>query len=149
MSSLTRKKDEKLNEILRTLRELHKMMRYFLGTYSRYVGKAAERLTLLSIQRIYEIGGLRIDNLYIPPIKIIAENIQGENYEIDLLGQDDEGNFWLIETTTYPIFDESIINRIYRRIQKWCNENEYKPSFILFAYGGIEHGYLIYQALYL
>ncbi len=140
MSSLIRKEDKKLNEILQTLRELHRMMKYFLGTYSRYVGRAAEQLTFLCINRIHKIGGLWIDNTYIPPIEILMRNVRDENFEIDLLGRDPEGNYWIIETTTYPIFDESIVNRIYRRVQRWYNKNKYKPSFILFAYGGIEHG---------
>jgi len=141
------KKDiqKQLNSIFRMLRDLRNMMKYFLGTYSNYVGKAAEQLTASIIAKINEMGGINLGGVHVGPIEILSRNLKGENYEIDLIGVDDEKNIWIVETTTYPIFDLTIANKIYRRIKRWYNKNKQSPCFILFAYGGIEKG--IYAVL--
>ncbi len=131
---------EKLNSIMRVLMDLRKMLQYYLGTYSRYIGKAAEQLTASVISKIGQRGGIEIDGIFIRPIKILSRNVKSDNYEIDLIGVDEENNIWIVETTTYPIFDEGLAHKIYRRINRWYSKNGQKPCFILFAYGGIERG---------
>ncbi|MEX0568203.1 MAG: hypothetical protein Q6363_003465 [Candidatus Njordarchaeota archaeon] len=132
--------NKKLDDISRTLKSLQRMLRYFLGTYSRYVGKAAEQLTASIIEKIKDLGGVKIDGDTIEPINIVSKNLRAKDYEIDLLGADKNNNIWIIETTTYPIFDEKIADKIYNRIKRWYDRNKQKPCFILFAYGGIDKG---------
>lgn len=136
---------KRLDEISKMLKSLQRMLRYFLGTYSRYVGKAAERLTASVIEKIRELGGVDINGERIEPISIVSKNLKAKDYEIDLMGVDRNNNVWIIETTTYPIFDEKIADKIYNRVRKWYNRNKQKPCFILFAYGGIDKG--IYDIL--
>jgi len=132
--------DKRLDDIYKMLKSLRKMMQYFLGTYSHYVGKAAEQLTAGIINRIWEMGGCSVGDKYVRPIRLVSRNVRGSNYEIDLIGMDEDGNVWIIETTTYPIFDMSLVDKICRRINRWIEANKKKPSFMLFAYGGIERG---------
>ncbi len=131
--------ERKINAIFSSLRRIQKMLEYFLGTRSKYIGIAAEKLTETAIRDIYRRGGLKIGNKFLPPIKILDKNIKGKGYEIDLLGEDSEGCKWIIETTTYPIFSMRNAEKFCRRVERWIDENNETPCFLLVAYEGIEH----------
>jgi len=131
--------EKKLNTIFSSLRRIQKMLEYFLGVRSKYIGLAAEKLTEMAIEKIYSNGGLSIGNKFLPPIKILDRNIRGKGYEIDLLGIDNDGCKWIIETTTYPIFSAKNAEKFCRRVERWSQENGEKPCFLLVAYEGIEH----------
>lgn len=132
--------EKKLNAIFSTLRKIEKMLEYFLGVRSKYVGIAAEKITEAALNELSKGGGLQLGDEIIPPIKIIGRNIKGKNYEIDILGEDASSRKWIIEVTTYPIFTISHAEKFYRRVEKWLADNDERPCFLLIAYEGIDHG---------
>lgn len=137
------REEQAIDKILRVLYRIERKIEYFLGTYSRYIGQAAEVLTQRIIEKTRE-DGLQVDDIFIPPLEIIDTNLRERDYEIDILAKDPDGNYWIIESTTYPILNPRQIEKFVNRVSRWIRDNKIQPFFILFAYGGIDHGlYLV------